>query len=65
MPIVRWVCVGIAFGLSGYFLFANVYPVLNAVSAAGPSNKCQPTALGVLFPEYLVIQMTDGLTTIL
>ncbi|VDB87106.1 unnamed protein product [Peniophora sp. CBMAI 1063] len=26
--IVRWVLVGIAFGLSGYFLVANVYPIL-------------------------------------
>ena len=42
-------CVGTAFGLSGYFLFANVYPVLTAVSAAGPSNKCKPTTLGVPF----------------
>ena len=42
VPIVRWVCVGIAFGLSGYFLFSNVYPVLAAVSA-NPSNKIQHT----------------------
>ncbi|KIJ28533.1 hypothetical protein M422DRAFT_214747 [Sphaerobolus stellatus SS14] len=28
VPIVRWVLVGAAFGLSGYFLIRNVYPVL-------------------------------------
>jgi hypothetical protein len=48
VPIMRWVCVGIAFGLSGHFLFANVYPVLAAVSA-DPSNKFQPTAFDVPF----------------
>ncbi|KAI6123369.1 hypothetical protein EV401DRAFT_1277586 [Pisolithus croceorrhizus] len=26
--VVRWVLVGIAFGLSGYFLVANVFPIL-------------------------------------
>jgi hypothetical protein len=55
VPIVRWVCVGIAFGLSGYFLFVNVYPVLAAVSSANPGNQFQPSFfLGV-----------TGLTTIL
>lgn len=44
VPIVRWVLVGIAFGLSGYFLFANVYPVLAAVSA-NPRNKFRCTAV--------------------
>ena len=44
VPIVRWVLVGIAFGLSGYFLFANVYPVLAAVSA-NPPNKFRCTAV--------------------
>ncbi|EIN14550.1 Yip1-domain-containing protein [Punctularia strigosozonata HHB-11173 SS5] len=28
VPILRWVLVGVAFGLSGYFLVANVYPIL-------------------------------------
>ena len=27
---MRWILVGIAFGLSGYFLVINVYPVLAA-----------------------------------
>lgn len=33
VPIVRWVLVGIASGLSGYFLCANVYPILASVSS--------------------------------
>ncbi|KAI0058459.1 Yip1-domain-containing protein [Artomyces pyxidatus] len=28
VPLVRWILTGVAFGLSGYFLVANVYPVL-------------------------------------
>jgi len=59
VPIVRWVCVGIAFGLSGHFLYANVYPVLAAVSTDS-SNGCQPTAFGVPFSPP-----APGLTTIL
>ena len=52
--------------MSGYFLFANVYPVLTAVSAEDPSSICHPTTLGgSVFLEHLVIQMADGLTTIL
>lgn len=30
--ITRWVLVGVAFGLSGYYLAANVYPILSSVS---------------------------------
>lgn len=30
--ITRWVLVGVAFGLSGYYLGANVYPILSSVS---------------------------------
>ena len=33
VPIVRWALVGIAFCLSGWFLGANVYPILASVSA--------------------------------
>ena len=33
VPIVRWALVGIAFGLSGFFLIRNVYPILATVSA--------------------------------
>lgn len=32
VPILRWVLVGVAFTLSGYFLVANVYPILASVS---------------------------------
>lgn len=32
VPVVRWVLVGLAFLLSGYFLVANVYPILATVS---------------------------------
>ncbi|KIK80562.1 hypothetical protein PAXRUDRAFT_833454 [Paxillus rubicundulus Ve08.2h10] len=32
-PITRWVLVGIAFGISGYFLVANAYPVLASADA--------------------------------
>jgi len=33
VPLVRWILVGIAFLLSGYFLVANVYPILAAADA--------------------------------
>jgi len=33
VPIVRWVLVGIAFGLSGYFLTVNIYPILASAEA--------------------------------
>ncbi|KAH7928883.1 Yip1-domain-containing protein [Leucogyrophana mollusca] len=33
VPLLRWILVGIAFGLSGYFLVANVYPVLASAEA--------------------------------
>ncbi|EPQ50849.1 Yip1-domain-containing protein [Gloeophyllum trabeum ATCC 11539] len=33
VPIIRWVLVGVAFGLSGYFLVANVYPILASAEA--------------------------------
>ncbi|EJD01879.1 Yip1 domain family protein [Fomitiporia mediterranea MF3/22] len=35
-PIVRWVLVGVACGLSGYFLLANVYPVLATANSKTP-----------------------------
>ncbi|KAJ7083435.1 hypothetical protein C8R44DRAFT_992000 [Mycena epipterygia] len=31
--IVRWVLVGIGFGLSGYFLVRNIYPILSSADA--------------------------------
>ncbi|KAJ7116201.1 Yip1-domain-containing protein [Mycena crocata] len=33
VPIVRWSLVGIAFGLSGYFLVRNIYPILSSAEA--------------------------------
>lgn len=33
IPILRWVLVGVAFGLSGYFLVTNVYPILAMADA--------------------------------
>jgi len=33
IPILRWVLVGVAFSLSGYFLIANVYPILSSAEA--------------------------------
>ncbi|KZS88030.1 Yip1-domain-containing protein, partial [Sistotremastrum niveocremeum HHB9708] len=33
VPIVRWVLVGAGFGVSGYFLVANVYPVIATAEA--------------------------------
>lgn len=33
VPVVRWVLVGLAFLLSGYFLVANVYPILATADA--------------------------------
>ncbi|KAF8957525.1 hypothetical protein BDZ97DRAFT_1906778 [Flammula alnicola] len=33
VPIVRWVLVGLAFGLSGWFLGSNIYPILASAEA--------------------------------
>ncbi|KAF8639227.1 hypothetical protein AX17_001712 [Amanita inopinata Kibby_2008] len=33
IPLLRWLLVGIAFGLSGYFLVANIYPILASAEA--------------------------------
>ena len=44
MPIVRWVLVAVAFGLSGWFLAANIYPVLASVS---------------LYPYFFIHSLTD------
>lgn len=34
VPLVRWILVGAAFLLSGFFLVSNIYPILAAVSFA-------------------------------
>lgn len=36
VPIARWVLEGIAFGLSGWFLGANIYPILASVCLVSP-----------------------------
>lgn len=36
MAILRWVLVGVAFATSGYFLVANVYPILASVRPLSP-----------------------------
>ncbi|PFH51186.1 hypothetical protein AMATHDRAFT_3317 [Amanita thiersii Skay4041] len=33
VPLLRWSLVGLAFGLSGYFLVANIYPILATAEA--------------------------------
>ncbi|KAJ7087976.1 hypothetical protein B0H15DRAFT_841963 [Mycena belliarum] len=33
VPLVRWVLVGAAFGLSGHFLVRNIYPILSSAEA--------------------------------
>ena len=39
VPLVRWVLVALAFGQSGYFLVANVYPILATVSQQRNSER--------------------------
>ncbi|KAF9238910.1 hypothetical protein BU15DRAFT_88164 [Melanogaster broomeanus] len=62
-PITRWVLVGIAFGLSGYFLVANVYPILASADAkatrlliivVGALHAGLALAFKVLFFSYYV-----------
>ncbi|KAJ7452271.1 hypothetical protein FB451DRAFT_1145336 [Mycena latifolia] len=36
VPVVRWALVGIGFGLSGYFLVRNVYPILATADSKSP-----------------------------
>ena len=35
IPLLRWILSGIGFALSGYFLVANIYPVLVSVRHPG------------------------------
>ncbi|KAF9453357.1 Yip1-domain-containing protein [Macrolepiota fuliginosa MF-IS2] len=46
VPILRWVLVGIAFGLSGWFLGSNIYPIL--ASAEAKATRLLIIVLGVL-----------------
>jgi hypothetical protein len=44
VPIVRWALVGVAFGLSGWFLSANIYPILATVSPTPFQEKSPANA---------------------
>jgi hypothetical protein len=39
VPLVRWILVFIAFALSGYFLVANIYPILATVRIVRPNLR--------------------------
>ncbi|KAI5120522.1 hypothetical protein M0805_004530 [Coniferiporia weirii] len=65
VPILRWVLVGIAWGLSGYFLLANIYPVLATAEAKATRALAVLIALlhialaltfKVLFFSYYVVK---------
>jgi len=73
VPIVRWALVGLAFGLSGWFLGANIYPIL--ASAEAKATRLIILILAavhfgiaisfkVLFFHYYVIDKIGGDITI-
>jgi len=73
VPIVRWALVGLAFGLSGWFLGANIYPIL--ASAEAKATRLIILILAavhfgiaisfkVLFFNYYVIDKIGGDITI-
>jgi len=53
VPILRWVLVGAAFGLSGFFIFSNIWPIL-----AGTDQKSSRLILAVLIPIHAGIALT-------
>ncbi|KAG0703589.1 hypothetical protein DFH29DRAFT_981893 [Suillus ampliporus] len=64
IPILRWILVGTAFCLSGYFLVANVYPILAMADAkatrlliivVGALHAGLALTLKVLFFSYYVV----------
>ncbi|KAJ8597689.1 Yip1-domain-containing protein [Rhizopogon salebrosus TDB-379] len=64
VPLLRWVLVGIAFSLSGYFLVANVYPILTMadakatrllIIAVGALHAGLALTFKVLFFSYYVV----------
>ncbi|KAH7883018.1 hypothetical protein F5I97DRAFT_1815283 [Phlebopus sp. FC_14] len=64
VPIVRWALVGVAFALSGYFLVANVYPILASADAkatrlliivVGALHAGLALTFKVLFFSYYVV----------
>ncbi|KAH6912894.1 Yip1 domain family protein [Coprinopsis sp. MPI-PUGE-AT-0042] len=69
VPIMRWALVGLAFGLSGYFLAANIYPILASAEAKATRLLILVLAaihLGiaitfkVLFFSYYVVDKIGG-----
>ncbi|THH09017.1 hypothetical protein EW145_g2329 [Phellinidium pouzarii] len=69
VPIVRWVLVGLACALSGYFLLANVYPVLATAEAKATRAFVLPIVVlhialaltfKVLFFSYYVVKDLGG-----
>jgi len=53
VPILRWVLVGVGFGLSGFFIFSNVWPILN-----GADQKSSRLLLAILIPLHAAIAIT-------
>ncbi|KAL4071708.1 hypothetical protein J3A83DRAFT_4514544 [Scleroderma citrinum] len=65
--IVRWTLVGVAFGLSGYFLIANVYPILASADAKatrlliiviGALHAALALTFKIMFFSYYVVADT-------
>ena len=52
VPLVRWILCGVAFLLSGFFLVANVYPILASVSSC--ISQLLPAA-----DEYIIVCQAD------
>jgi len=68
VPILRWILVGIAFALSGYFLVANVYPILASAEAKSMRlfiiviaalHAGLALTFKVLFFSYYVVKAND------
>lgn len=65
VPLVRWILVGVAFCVSGYFLVANVYPVLASSEAKATRalvliiallHAALALTLKVLFFSYYIVK---------
>ncbi|KAL5497754.1 hypothetical protein ACEPAH_2685 [Sanghuangporus vaninii] len=69
VPILRWVLVGVACGLSGYFLLSNVYPILATADSKAPRafvivivllHLALALTFKVLFFSYYVVKEIGG-----
>ena len=69
VPILRWVLVGLACGLSGYFLLSNVYPILATADSKTPRafvivivllHLALALTFKVLFFSYYVVKEIGG-----